>query len=56
MNPLISVIVPIYNVERYLEQCVLSIIQQTYKNLQIVLVDDGSEDNSGETTETGGAA
>lgn len=47
MIPLISVIVPIYNVERYLEQCVLSIIQQTYKNLQIILVDDGSEDNSG---------
>ena len=43
--PLISVIVPIYNVENYLERCVESIIHQTYKNLEIILVDDGSPDN-----------
>lgn len=43
----ISIIVPIYNVERYLNQCVKSIINQTYKNLEIILVDDGSPDNSG---------
>lgn len=42
---LISVIVPIYGVEKYLHQCVDSIINQTYKNLEIILVDDGSEDN-----------
>ena len=45
---LISVIVPIYKVEKYLEQCVDSIIAQTYQNLQIVLVDDGSPDRCGE--------
>ena len=45
MNELISVIVPIYNVEKYLHQCLKSIINQTYKNLEIILVDDGSPDN-----------
>ena len=43
--PLISVIVPIYKVEKYLCKCVDSIINQTYKNLEIILVDDGSPDN-----------
>ncbi len=47
MNPLISVIVPVYNVEKYLDRCVESIVNQTYKNLEIILVDDGSPDNSG---------
>ena len=46
-NGLISVIVPVYNVESYLEKCIDSIIHQTYKNLEIILVDDGSTDNSG---------
>ncbi len=44
-NPLISVIVPVYNVEKYLDRCVESIVNQTYKNLEIILVDDGSPDN-----------
>ena len=43
---LISVIVPVYNVDKYLAKCVESIIQQTYKNLEIILVNDGSQDNS----------
>lgn len=48
MNPLISVIVPVYNVENYLDRCVESIVNQTYKNLEIILVDDGSTDSSGQ--------
>lgn len=44
---LLSVIVPVYNVEKYLEKCVDSLIRQTYPNLQIILVDDGSTDVSG---------
>lgn len=44
---LISVIVPVYNVEQYVQRCVKSIIEQTYTNLQIILVDDGSTDGSG---------
>lgn len=47
MEPLISVIVPTYNVELYLRQCVDSIIHQTYRNLEIILVDDGSPDHCG---------
>ena len=46
-NDLVSIVVPIYNVEEFLEQCIKSIINQTYNNLQIILVDDGSKDNSG---------
>ncbi len=44
---LISVIIPVYNVEKYLRECVDSVISQTYENLEIILVDDGSTDSSG---------
>lgn len=46
-NELISVIVPIYNVYDYLDDCILSILNQTYNNLEILLIDDGSTDGSG---------
>ena len=45
---LLSVIIPVYNVEQYLERGVLSVVYQTYRNLEILLIDDGSKDNSGE--------
>lgn len=45
-NPLLSIIVPVYNVEKYLDQCISSIINQTYKNIEIILVNDGSTDDS----------
>lgn len=45
-DPLVTVVVPIYNVELYLDQCVESILNQSYTNLEIILVDDGSTDNS----------
>lgn len=48
MNELISIIVPVYNVKPYLEKCVYSITNQTYKNIEVLLIDDGSTDGSDE--------
>ena len=47
LNPLISIIVPIYNVKDYLDICIKSLVEQSYKNLDIILIDDGSTDQSG---------
>ncbi len=51
MNELISVIIPVYNVESYLSRCMDSVISQTYGNLELILIDDGSTDRSGEICE-----
>lgn len=48
MEPLISVIVPVYNVEKYVEECIESILNQTLKNIEIIIVNDGSTDKSNE--------
>ena len=45
MNVKVSVIIPVYRVEKYLDRCVKSIVNQTYRNLEIILVDDGSPDS-----------
>jgi len=47
MKPEVSIIVPVYNVERYLKRCINSILSQTLKNIEIILINDGSTDNSG---------
>ncbi len=45
--PLITIVVPVFNVEKYIDTCVKSILNQVYSNLEIILVDDGSTDMSG---------
>ena len=47
MDTLISVIIPVYKVENYLEKCIVSVVEQTYRTLEIILVDDGSPDRCG---------
>ncbi len=44
---MISIIIPVYNVELYLDKCLQSVVNQTYRNIEIILIDDGASDNSG---------
>lgn len=51
-NPLVSIVIPVYDVEPYLERCFNSILRQTYTNFEVIIVDDGSPDNSGQICDT----
>ena len=45
-QPLISIIVPVYNCEEYIEKCIDSILHQTYQNFEVIVINDGSKDNT----------
>ena len=47
MQPFISIVIPVYNAERYVNKCIDSVLDQSYANWELLLIDDGSSDNSG---------
>ena len=47
MQPLISIVIPVYNAERYINKCIDSVLSQSYANWELLLIDDGSSDDSG---------
>ena len=51
-TPLVSVIIPVYNYDRYLGEAIESVLAQTYKHLEVIVVDDGSTDRSGEVAKS----
>ena len=54
-NPIVSIIVPAYNVANYIERCLLSLVQQSFKNIEIIVIDDGSEDMTSEIIDAFGS-
>lgn len=56
MEDLVSIIIPVYNIEKYIQECIESVIAQSYRNLQIIIVDDGSTDDSGKICDKYAAA
>ena len=47
MKPKVSIIVPVYNAEKYIDKCITSILNSTLKEIEVILINDGSKDNSG---------
>ena len=51
VRPKLNVIIPLYNAEKYIERCLMSIVNQTYENINVIVIDDGSTDRSADIVE-----